>query len=231
MTLKLGYIALSLLMTVILMAFAFKAMRQDDSKLFKKWVVILLGWHLYIFGLSLTGFIATLDFPPRFVLLTILPAFIFIGWSVSKIKGANWLNHIPPHWLIFYQIFRIGIETLFVFSVYQGILHSNVTLHGYNYDMVYAATALLIGWQVWRGNLKLGLIWNYLGLAVIAFIIFLFQTTIYFPEMYGSIEVFPVDFFTYPYILVAAFLMPSAVFVHVVSIIQLRQKLSQNKSS
>ena len=231
MILKLGYIALSLAMTIILIAFAYKAMHNTNAKLFKKWVIILLGWQLYIFGLSLTGFIETLDFPPRFVLLTILPAFIFIAWSTTKIKSGNWLHQIPAHWLIFYQVFRIGIETLFVFSVYAGVLHSNVTLHGYNYDMIYAATALLVGWQVWKGNLKLGLIWNYLGLIVIAFIISLFQTTIYLPEIYGDIQPFPVDFFTYPYILVAAFLMPSAVFIHVVSIIQLRQKLSQSQDS
>lgn len=229
MKLQLAYIGLSIAMTLILLYINTKAKKWSDSKAPANLLYLLLGWHVYIFGLSLTGFLENLDFPPRFALLTILPAFVFTGWFATKAKQSSWLHSIPPHWLIFYQIFRIGIESLFVLSVGAGILHPNVTLEGYNYDMVYAFTALLVGWLVLKGNYKIGLLWNYLGLAVIAFIIVLFQTTIYLPELYGpTTAVFPIEFMEYPYNLVPAFLMPSAVFIHVLSILQLRKLIRES---
>ncbi|MDT0606866.1 hypothetical protein [Croceitalea rosinachiae] len=227
MELKLGYIGLSILMTIILVVIANKATKSSASKAPAKLLYILLGWHLYIYLLSITGFLENLDFPPRFVFLTIMPAFIFVGWFAKKAKNSQWLLSIPSHWLVFYQFFRILIETLFVFTVSAGLLHVNVTIEGYNFDMIYAITALAAGWLVMKGYYKFGLIWNYLGLLVIASIIILFQLTIFAPHVFGpNTASFPLGFLQYPYMLVPAFLMPSAVFIHVLSIVQLRKKLT-----
>ena len=230
MGLEIAYIGLSLFMTIVLLYINIKASNKGLNKSPVKFLFLLVGWHFYIYALSLTGFIENFDFPPRFFLLTILPAFIFIGWFVNKTKNSSWLSSIPPHWLVFYQSFRIIIETIFIFTVMAGLLHSNVTIEGYNFDMVYAFTSIIIGYLIIKGYYKIGVIWNILGLVVIAIIIFLFQTTIYLPEMYGPDTArFPIEFMKYPYILVPAFLMPSAVFIHALSIAQLKKLLTQNK--
>ena len=118
------------------------------------------------------------------------------------------------------------IESLFVWSVASNILHPNVTIEGYNYDMIFGLTALIMGGLYWKNPrkwTKVARAWNILGLIVIASIIFLFMTTIYVPEMYGpNVAPFPTAFTGYPYVLVAGFLMPSAVFIHVLSHFQLR---------
>ncbi len=226
MVLKLGYIGLSIIMTLVLVGIDLKATKKSKTSPPIKLLYALLGWHIYVYLLSLTDFIENLDFPPRFALLTILPAFIFVGWFATRAKKSPWLAAIPPHWLIFYQSFRIGIETLFVLTVSAGLLHPNVTIEGYNYDMIYAMTALIVGVLVMRGQYKIGLLWNYLGLMVIASIIILFQLTIYVPEVFGpDTAEFPRGFLQYPYVLVPAFSMPSAVFIHVLSIFQLKAKL------
>lgn len=231
MELKLGYISLSLLMTLVLVVIDSKATKRSAAKAPVKLLFVLLGWHLYLYLLSCSGFIANLDFPPRFVFLTILPAFIFVGWFAKKAKNGRWLFAIPSHWLVFYQSFRILIETLFVFTVSAGLLHANVTIEGYNFDMIYALTAPIAGWLVMKGNYKFGLYWNYLGLLVIASILILFQLTIFAPQVFGpNTAPFPPGFLQYPYILVPAFLMPSAVFIHVLSIVQLRKKLAEATS-
>ena len=72
---------------------------------------------------------------------------------------------------------------------------------------------------------KAVLVWNYLGLSVLASVIFLFVTSVYFPQFYGLSEMMPKEFATAPFVLVAGFLMPSAVFIHVLSIIQLSKKI------
>lgn len=238
MELQVAYIGLSALMTALLILAGVKTIDKtyrEKSKIKKKKILLislLMVWHLYVYVLASTDFMISLDFPPRFFILTILPLFVFTGLFLNKNRNSLWIKNIPPHWLFFYQTFRILIEVIFVFTVAKGILHKNVTIAGYNFDMVYAFTVLIIGLILFKKIIRykrLIIWWNYLGLGVISIIIFLFQSTIYFPEMYGDIEPFPVEFLKYPYILVPSFLMPSAVFIHVLSIVQLRKIPIANK--
>ncbi len=174
-----------------------------------------------------SGFLTDLSFPPRYMLFVILPLFIFIGIFMKKNRKNNWTQTIPIAWLTFYQSFRIAIETIFVFTVAAGFLHKNVTIEGYNYDFVYACTALIMTLIVIRSKAipkKVLLLWNYLGITVILIIILLFVTTLYLPDFFGpNTKIFSKEFGLYPYVLVPGFLMPSAVFIHVLSIVQLKK--------
>ena len=91
--------------------------------------------------------------------------------------------------------------------------------------MVFALTAPFVAFLLFQKTpfkKKMAIFWNYLGLAIIVSIIFLFITTIYFPHMYGSeTNLISTDFGKYPYVFVPGFLMPSAVFIHILSIVQL----------
>jgi hypothetical protein len=232
MMLPLGYTTLTLAICAILIYFGFTTIDKsfEKEKRGKKKLLIvagLIGFQLYIYLISISGFIQSFEFPPRFALTMILPAFIFTGIFVYRNRNKAWLHNLPTRQLFFFQSFRVLVESLFVGAVTAGLLHKEVTIEGYNYDMVYAFTVLIIGFIAFRGksaNLKLVLQWNYLGLTVIASIIFLFLTSIYTPELYGATApMMPIEGITYPYVLIAGFLMPSAVFVHVLSIAQLRR--------
>lgn len=234
MILQFAYIALSLLMTIIIIIFGVKTIKKTFSgktKTRKKivfLVTLFLLWHLYIFLIAQTGMLQDYSLSPRIPLFLVLPTFIFIGIFVYLNRNKDWLQSIPEHWLIFYQTFRICIETIFVFSIAKGILHSNMTIEGYNYDMIFAFSAPFVGYWVYKkktGAKKIAIWWNFLGLGVIASIIFVVVTTTYFPGFYGSSEdLMPKRFGMYPYVLVPAFLMPSAVLMHVLSIVQLSKK-------
>jgi|GEM_PF-497674 len=234
MGLQLGYIGLSLLMSIILYFIASKAINHEattDRRLKRKPLLLVIGlvlWHVYLFLIAQSGFLQDFSFPPRVVLVIILPAFLFTGIFIFRNRNNQWIQHIPPHWLFFYQTFRILIETLFVFSVAKGVLPYQVTIEGYNMDFVFAITAPVIGILVYKRSkhsINLAVAWNFLGLTVIATILFLFMTTIYFPDFFGSSEpLMSKDFGVYPYPLVAGFLMPSAVFMHVLSIVQLTKR-------
>ncbi len=231
--LKLAYISLATAITIILCFFAYHAIRatSDKPKLQRRRmlqvVLGLLAWHLYLFGIGSSDFLTDLGFPPRFAIFTIFPLFIFTAFFLYFHRKKRWISSIPYKWLIIYQSFRVLIESLFVFTVAAGLLHKNVTIEGYNYDMVFGASAILVFYialkskEIPRTLLK---IWNYLGLIVISIIIILFQLTIYTPEIFGpDTSPFPSDFGRYPYVLVPGFLMPSAVFIHVLSLVQLAQ--------
>ncbi|MGB1204389.1 MAG: hypothetical protein ACPG5B_02015 [Chitinophagales bacterium] len=228
-----GYILLTILMYAILV-FGYnyalgKANVANDTR--KKNVftlaIGLLIWFIYAFIIGKSGVLRNFDLPPRFPLLTILPAFTMIGIFLYKHKDSPILKTIPKSGLIYYQSFRIIVESLFVATVGLGILHPEVTFEGYNYDIVFAFTAPIIAFLVFNKKVlpqKVALYWNYLGLVVIAFIIYLFTTTVYFPSIWGSTETLANEqFIDFPYVLVPAFLMPSAVFIHLLSIMQLRK--------
>lgn len=232
MMLKLGYIGLTIAVCVLLIHFGFTAIDktfQEEKRRRKKTILIsgLVLWQVYIFFVSTSGFIQTFSFPPRFALTMIIPSFIFIGIFVYQNRDKSWITNIPPNWLFFFQSFRILVELLFVGSVAAGFLHKEASIEGYNFDMVYAFTILIVGYFVFvKQSVGLRLIraWNYLGLLVLASIIFVFMSTIYKPELYGATEpMLPIDGLTYPYVLVAGFLMPVAVFIHVLSIAQLNR--------
>jgi len=235
MSLQIAYFALSLLTVILILLGANRVIKKthpNDAAAQKKYFLMvlipLLLWHLYVFLVARTGFFTNYEFPPRFVLFLILPLFAFTGIFLYLSRHKQWIKNVPEPWLVYYQTFRIGIESLFLFSVSAGILHSQVTLEGYNYDMIFAMTAPIVGYLAYSKKIfsrKIVKYWNFLGLAVIASIIFLFISTNFLPELYGSkVSLMPQGIGYYPYILVAGFLMPSAVFMHVLSIVVLSRK-------
>ena len=234
MTLQLAYLGLTLIMNIILLLFGMKVIRStsDTFQLKRKRITILIVclilWQVYMLLIGYFKVLYSFDFPPRFVIFSILPLFAFTGIFLYKNRKKDWIKAIPSSWLLWYQSFRILIESIFVASVTAGILHYHVTILGYNFDMVYAYSIPVIALLIFKTNIlpkKVLLIWNYLGLAVIGSIIFLFISTIYFPAMWGTIEtVAPLEFTLYPYALVPGFLMPSAVFIHVWSIVKYHQE-------
>lgn len=233
MNLKLAYLGLSLAVIIILFLFGSKAINKstiDNSLVKGKKIILIISlllWQAYVFMVASSDLLKNFSFPPRFALLLILPLFAFTGVFLYKNRNKNWIRTIPEHWLIFYQSFRIFIESIFVASVAQGILNSEVTIEGYNYDMIFAFTAPIVGFLLFKKLIprKIVLFWNLLGLAVIASIIFLFMSSIFNPQLFGSkVMLLPKAAVIYPYVLVAGFIMPSAVFIHVLSIVQLSKK-------
>lgn len=229
MLLKLGYLALTLVTIIFLLRIGFKAIKSSSSKPKRDKILLIFGlaiWQFFILSLSSTSLLQSYEFPPRFALAFIVPSFIFTGVFLYRSRNKKWIHEIPQHWIIYFQSFRIVVETLFVFSVAQGILNYHVTIEGYNFDMIFGFTAPVIAYAVFNRkwlSKKAVLFWNYVGLGVLASVIFLFITAIYKPDLYGSnIPLLPLEAFTYPYVLIAGFLMPVAVFLHVLSILQLR---------
>lgn len=233
MVLKATYIALTVIMLIAIIYGGIYSINKSTEDTItrnrKKTILVfaLLIWQLYIYIIAESGIIASYSFPPRFALLLILPSFIFTGVFISKNRNKKWIQKIPQHWLIYIQSFRIIVEVIFVFSVANGVLHKEASIEGYNYDMILGFSALIIGLLAFKLkviNTKYLIVWNYIGLGVLTTVIFVFMTSIYKPELYGATApLMPIEGFKYPYVLVAGFLMPLAVFIHVLSIVQLKK--------
>lgn len=195
--------------------------------------VILFLWTVYMYILSYTGVLKNFDLPPRFPLLLIIPLFIFTGIFLYRHRKSEVLHAIPKSWPVYYQSFRVLVESLFLMSVAEGILPYQVTFEGYNMDMIFAASAPVVAFLAFNRKViseKIVLGWNYLGLAVICSIIFLFITTIFIPSVWGSaVSLGDVRLGEFSNMLVPGFLMPTAVFMHILSIIQLQKSIGQER--
>lgn len=231
--LELGYILLTfLVILIILFVYRYALSRiglekKEVNKRLAYAVFGLLAWLIYIYFMSKNGFLSDYSLPPRFPIFTIFPLFIFTGIVLYKNRNSEVFNVIPQSWSIYFQTFRIAVESLFVGTVAIGLLHKEVTIEGYNFDMVFAFTAPIIGYLIFKAKLlpkKIAILWNYIGLVVLVSVILIFTTTTFAPALWGSITpLSPPEMVSFPYILVAAFLMPVAVFVHIFSIMQLRK--------
>ena len=228
MALKIAYLALTLLALIFLFAIGYKAIKATSRHIKTDLLILIFGlglWQIYIQQLSSTELLKTFDFPPRFALAFILPSFIFTGLFLFRHRKSKWLDAIPQSWLIYFQSFRIIVEILFVLTVAKGLIHPEVTIEGYNFDMIFALTAPLMAYMVYQKKAwpkKAIIVWNYLGLVVLASVIFLFMASIYKPSIFGETEVLlPLSAIEYPYILIAGFFMPIAVFLHILSLVQL----------
>ncbi|MDB4534082.1 hypothetical protein N9242_04350 [Vicingaceae bacterium] len=198
----------------------------------KKLITLVFGlilWQHYQLAIEASGFLTDFSLPPRFLFCLVLPAFLFTGIFLTKNRKKAWIMTIPEEWLAYIQSFRILVEVLFVYSVSAEVLHPLVTIEGYNFDMVFGVSAILIWFLTYKLKLiskSILIFWNYLGIVVLDSVIFLFVSAVYFPNIWGETGMMPIAFATAPYVLVAGFLMPLAIFIHVLSIIRLRRELN-----
>ncbi len=226
--LELGYIVLFIILFSAILWNLYKAylsnnISKEESKKRLIGVAFIFGaWVLLQVSIVSTGFYENTSLPPRIVLFIILPLFIFTGVFLYRNRKNRILNSIPIHIPIFYQTFRAGIELLFYFTFQRGFLPVEVTFEGVNYDVLFGISALVAGVYALRKNAstKWLIAWNILGIGVVGFAAFTFITCFYFPWIWGNPE-FSFEFLQFPFILLPAFFMPSAIFVHLLSIFQL----------
>lgn len=227
MELRIAFIVLTFITTVFLIVIGYKAIHNSSHNPKRGKFILLISlsfWHAFILLLSSSDVLESYEFPPRFAIAFIVPSFIFTGVFLYRSRSEKWIMSIPEHWIVYFQSFRVLVEILFVFGLEQGIFNYQVTIEGYNFDMIFAFTAPIIAFLVYNKKVlsrRIVLFWNYLGLTVLASVILLFLISVYKPELFGSkVPLLPLEAFTYPYVLIAGFLMPAAVFLHVLSILQ-----------
>ena len=223
-------IAVSILNLIVVAFLCLKAIKILSFRQLILLMAAILLWQLYIYQLSFSGILRNFDFPPRFFVYLILPAFLFSFVFLFYHRNRPWLQQIEHHQIIYLQSFRVAIEVLFVEAVHAGILHQEVAVLGYDYDLFFALTAIPMGLLLKNKKVKksLLLLWNYLGLLIILSILFLFVCSVYYPQLFGASDVLlPKEFADYPYAIIPGFLVPTAFFLHLLSIF----KTISNKGS
>lgn len=221
--LQAGHYILLVIILVILGWGFYKAGKKLNNKKTLYWYATAISiWMLYVIEVSSSGFLADFSLPPKVVVFVILPAFVFTAIFFSLKRFNATIAAFPIALTVYYQTFRVIVELLILGLYKEGIGPELVTFEGRNFDILAGLTAPIVGYLAYSKKVishKAVIAWNIVGLLLLANIVFIFQSLLIKPEMWGFSEI-PVslDFTRPPYILIAAVFMPSAVFMHVFSI-------------
>ncbi len=232
--LEISYVLLSLMMAAIIMI----ANHLIGKKYFtsdlawtsntRKVMFFMIGMFTYIIVLSTTKVLVNYELPPRFLFVLFIPLVLFCTIFYRKNKNSAFIQSMPLHWTTLYQSFRVPVETLLLYTYLQGTIPIEATFHGYNYDIIVGISALGIGYLTFKTGHKYRALlraWNIIGIAMVLFVAFIIATSIYQPQIWGfSQPAVKHEFVQLPYLLIPSFLAPSAIFMHVVTLIQLNKK-------
>lgn len=221
-------------MAVIIIASVYATARKThtDNKrvngITVKTIIAIAGWLIYIVVLTNSGALANTGLPPRIPILVVFPVFIFIGWLFTSKRNSELIAAVPDGLPVYLQSFRIVVELLLLEAYRQHVLPRSATFEGYNFEVVTGITAVVVGYIGYTRALLpkwVLLTWNITGLATLAIVVFIIISHAYLPGLWHDNEQFSMkDFATLPYMLLAGFLMPLAVFMHIMSIIKTIKK-------
>ena len=230
--LKAGFVLLTILLALIFFAFAGKISgkaftRVSEERQFKtRTAIVLIIWLGYVSFLSMKGVFLVSSLPPRIPLLLVIPAFLFFAYLFMNRKFKKIITNAPPSWPVYFQSFRIIVELLLLGLFLQGVLPKTATFEGYNYDIVIGLTAPLVGYFMrnTRASHIFVLIWNFAGLLTLVVVVFILLGHAYFYRLLNENEsILGKGLGQFPFIFLAGFFMPLAVFMHLFSIIKTRK--------
>ena len=132
--------------------------------------------------------------------------------------GARMAASVPLAALVGYQGFRLPLEVVLHRVYNEGALPVQMTWSGRNFDVVTGALAVVLAIAVWKGVAGRGavMLWNVLGLALLVNVVavaVLSTPTSFRVFTEGPPVLVPS---TYPWVWLATFLVPAALFGHVV---------------
>lgn len=217
---------------VMIVLLAYRKVLMDSAiparkrvKKFRTAVVFVFGWIVYLVLISMTGILKDLSMPPKFPLLVFLPLIVGFIIFYRRASRSRVLKSIPRSWPIYFQSFRVVVEVMLLLTFYEGIVPKTATFEGLNFDVIMGISALFVAYFLARGDRYRTFMyaWNFLGMIMVFFVAFIIASSIYFPNVWGgSNPLVDLSFVEMPFLLLAGFLAPMAIFMHVVSLAQLR---------
>lgn len=198
---------------------------------FHKVALLLFGglgiWISYLMVLNQTGVLRNFELPPKVPILVVIPAILLIILIVNRNIMKDALRNTPTYVPIALQSFRIFVELLIYATYLKGIFPRKATFEGLNFDILVGISSIFISVAVYKSVIKnTGILaWNLASLCILLLTVYSFISTYYFSD-FAATSGSGYRFVEFPYFLLAAVLLPIAVFLHAFSIKQVLLKRS-----
>ena len=220
------------LLTIAVLAAIVKGLRlglsdfsSRNSKMLVQFVIGgMICWLTILAILAAAGFFTNFESLPPRMLICILPPMALIFILLFSPAFMAVLKQLPLSWLVWIQVFRVGVEAMLWLGYKAGFVPPQMTLEWLNQDIIVGLTAPMAANIFFRkGHFRRfeALIWNIFGIALLLNIV-----TIAFISTPSPWRIFmnePANTFivTMPFIWIPGFLVPFALAAHLFSIRQI----------
>ena len=210
-------------------AFTAGALKLGVWRAEPRWLVAtgvgLAVWLGLTAWLAWSGWVGGWDArPPHFIVLMLPTALATVALAFSPF-GARLAERIGWAGLLGYQVFRLPVEIVLDALGRAGIAPPQMSFHGWNFDVLTGLSAPFVAWLAARDRLGAGAIlgWNVVCLALLANVV-----TIAILSTPTPLRVFmnePANTFvaSWPWVWLPTFLVPAALFGHLLAFRKLRR--------
>ena len=187
-------------------------------------ILLALGAMLGVAAIAAkSGVLARFEFRPPPLVVLVGSSFVLFGFMIRTDTFKRIANAMPLAWPIAIQSMRAPIE-LSLWALYSaGRLPVHLTFEGRNFDVLVGLTAPLVavgisrGWIVRRALIG----WHVVSLGLLANIVFMAVTSIPGPLHRPWPGVPNTEVAAWPFVWLPSFLVPVALFGHIVSLRQI----------
>jgi len=186
----------------------------------------IAAWLSVLAGVAASGALGDFEArPPRPLLLLVATMVLFAITTRRKIVGRL-LEATPDAWLVALQTMRIPIELMLYGLFVAGKFPIHLTFEGRNFDVLVGLSAPVMALLASRGKLgPRGLVaWHVVSLGLLANIVFMAVTTLPGPLHLAWPGASNVVVTTFPYVYLPGFLVPVALFGHVLALRKLAKR-------
>ncbi|MGB0429716.1 MAG: hypothetical protein ACPGLV_04520 [Bacteroidia bacterium] len=201
--------------------------REKGAALQGKVMLILIVWLMLLAILSFLGFFQNFDAMPPRPFFVVIISLIGIVLLVRNKTYREIIKAVPPQFIITFQAFRIPLELWLWLLFVNEIIPVQMTFEGYNFDVVPAILAPMVGYLVFVKKavpVWLAKAWNYFGIITVLTIVTIAALSMPSPIREFMNEPANTIIAFFPYIWLPGFLVPLALLLHVSSLIQLKNK-------
>lgn len=189
---------------------------------------IILGlmiWLLIQAVLTLTNFYNTntTSLPPKFLMLVVPPLFVILLLFTTE-RGRNFIDSLPLINLTYLNVVRIPVEFVLYWLFLNGTVPELMTFEGRNFDILAGITAPLVayfGLHQQRLEKTSILMWNVISLGLLLNIVIngVLSAPLAFQKF--AFDQPNVALLNFPFSWLPAYIVPTVLFGHLVSIRQL----------
>jgi hypothetical protein len=222
-------LAFGLTTAVTLLFFVWTIRNSDSEQTRKKATPICIGliiWLAIQSVLSLKNIynVETNSFPPKIMLLGILPTMLTIVVLFTTSKGRLFIDSLPLKNLTYLNIVRIPVEIILFWLFINKAVPELMTFEGRNFDIISGITAPCIayfGLTKTKLNRKTILIWNFICLGLLLNIVSNALLSVPSPIQKFAFEQPNIAILNFPFSWLPTFIVPIVLLGHLTSIRQL----------
>lgn len=225
------YISLTFgLTTLITLRLFIWTIRNSNSELTrKKATPIFIGLTIWLTIQAVLTFkniynSDTNSFPPKIMLIGILPTILTIILLFATSKGRQFIDSLPLKNLTYLNIVRIPVEIILLWLFLNKSIPELMTFEGRNFDIIAGITAPIIayfGMTKNKLNRQTILIWNFICLGLLINIVVNALFSAPSPIQKFAFDQPNIAILNFPFSWLPTFIVPIVLFGHLTSIRQL----------